>query len=81
FVTDTLAIGYHFKPFSFMKSPTFRMNFSNLTGSIVRVGTTGVTNNLHNVTLLDGSTLAGSSGASFYVLPRFSMTGTISTDF
>lgn len=81
FVTDTLAIGYHFKPFSFMKSPTFRMNFSNLTGSIVRVGTTGVTNNLNSVTLLDGSTLAGGSGASFYVMPRFSMTGTISTDF
>ncbi|WP_242010554.1 TonB-dependent receptor [Acetobacter musti] len=81
FVTDTLAIGYHFKPFSFMKSPTFRLNFSNLTGSIVRVGTTGVANNLHNVTLLDGSTLAGGSGASFYVLPRFSMTGTVSTDF
>lgn len=81
FVTNTLALGYHFKPLYFLKTPTFRLNFSNLTASIIRVGTTGITNNYHNVTLLDGSTLAGSSGASFYVLPRFSMTGTVSSDF
>ncbi|MFT9380837.1 MULTISPECIES: TonB-dependent receptor [unclassified Gluconobacter] len=81
FVTNTLALGYHFKPLYFLRTPTFRLNFSNLTGSIIRVGTTGITNNYHNVTLLDGSTLAGSNGASFYVLPRFSMTGTISSDF
>ncbi|MDT8871768.1 hypothetical protein RAA17_13295 [Komagataeibacter rhaeticus] len=81
FVTDTLAVGYHFRPLSFAKTPTIRLNFSNLTGSIVRVGTTGVANNMNAVTLLNGQTVAGGAGASFYVLPRFSMTGTISTDF
>lgn len=81
FVTNTLAVGYHFKPFMFLKSPTFRLNFSNITGSIIRVGTTGPANNYRPVTLLDGSTLAAGSGAQFYVLPRFSMTGTVSTSF
>lgn len=81
FVTDTLALGYHFHPISFMKTPTFRLNFTNLTGSIVRVGTTGVAYNMHDVTLLNGQTAAGGGGANFYVMPRFSMTGTISTDF
>ncbi|MBB3884900.1 hypothetical protein [Acetobacter oeni] len=44
-VSDTLTIGYRFKPFLYAKIPTFRMNFTNLTGSIVRTGPTGVTTN------------------------------------
>lgn len=37
---------------------------------------------MNQVMLLNGhDTAAAGAGASFYVLPRFSMTGTISTDF
>ncbi|WP_395494640.1 TonB-dependent receptor [Acetobacter sp. KSO5] len=81
YVTDTLSLGYRFSPFFVAKSPTFRLNFTNLTGSLVRTGTTGVANNYRAVTLLNGESIAGSGGASFYVEPRFSMTGTISTSF
>ncbi|MBB2180596.1 TonB-dependent receptor plug domain-containing protein [Gluconacetobacter tumulicola] len=81
YVTDSLSIGYHFKPYSFARSPTFKLNFQNLTGAVVRTGPVGIATNLHQATLLDGSMLAAGSGAEFYVLPRFSMTGTISTDF
>ena len=43
---------------------------------MVRTGTTGVAHNYHAVTLLHGQQIAGSTGAQFYVEPRFSMTGT-----
>ncbi|WP_408884377.1 TonB-dependent receptor [Komagataeibacter swingsii] len=81
YVTDTISLGYRFSPFLVAKSPTFRLNFTNLTGSMVRTGTTGVADNYHAVMLLNGQHIAGSSGAQFYVEPRFSMTGTISTSF
>ncbi|MFT9408960.1 TonB-dependent receptor [Acetobacter fabarum] len=81
YVTDSLSVGYRFKPFSFLKSPTFKMNFQNLTGAVVRTGPVGIATNATQGQLLDGTTLAAGSGAQFYVLPRFSMTGTISTDF
>ncbi|MBB2199143.1 TonB-dependent receptor plug domain-containing protein [Gluconacetobacter sp. 1c LMG 22058] len=81
YVSDSLSIGYHFKPYSFARSPTFKLNFQNLTGAVVRTGPVGIATNLHQASLLDGSTLAAGSGAEFYVMPRFSMTGSISTDF
>lgn len=81
YVTDTLSLGYHFKPFLFAKSPTFRLNFTNLTGSIVRTGAVGVGTNMRSVLLMNGNMSKTGSGAQFYVEPRFSMTGTVSTSF
>ncbi|MBB2201115.1 TonB-dependent receptor [Gluconacetobacter tumulisoli] len=85
YVTDTLSLGYHFAPFLFAKSPTFRLNFTNLTGSIVRTGAMGVVYsakdlNAHPVWSGNLAPYAG-YGNSFMVEPRFSMTGTISTAF
>lgn len=81
FVTNSLTVGYHFKPFFYAKSPTLRLNFTNLTGSIVRTGVTGVASNAHAMTLLNGSTVSDTSPNTYLVEPRFSMTGTISTSF
>lgn len=81
YVTDTLSLGYHFKPFYYAKSPTIRLNFTNLTGSIVRTGSNGVGNNAYAVRLLNGNMTKTASSAQFYVEPRFSMTGTLSTSF
>ncbi|UMM08254.1 TonB-dependent receptor [Gluconobacter frateurii] len=81
YVTDTLSLGYHFKPVWYAKSPTIRLNFTNLTGSIVRTGVAGVGTNASAVRLMNGNFAAATSGAQFYVTPRFSMTGTISTAF
>lgn len=81
YITDSVALGYRFKSFGFLKSPTFRMNFSNITGSFVRTGTTGVANFAHNTILLNGQSTGAGSGAQFYLEPRFNMTGTISTEF
>jgi iron complex outermembrane recepter protein len=85
YVTDTLSLGYHFKPFMYAKSPTFRLNFTNLTGSIVRTGAMGVVYSAKDVNALpvwSGNMPAYyGTGNSFMVEPRFSMTGTISTGF
>lgn len=82
FVSDSISVGYHFKPFGFLKSPTFRLNFNNITGSIVRTLPKGIATNLNATTLLNGTDVAAAtSGAQFYVMPRFNMTGTVSTAF
>jgi len=83
YVTNTLSLGYHFKPFGFMKSPTFKLNFTNLTGAIERTGAMGAVYSRN-----DPSTVWSGSGASytgygnsFMVVPRFTMAGTVSTSF
>ncbi|GCE84341.1 TonB-dependent receptor [Komagataeibacter diospyri] len=88
YVTDTLSLGYHFKPFMYAKSPSFKLNFSNLTGSIVRTGAMGA---IYHAGSQSGSypvfygasspTGRAADGNSFMVEPRFTMTGTISTSF
>mgnify|MGYP003362424959 CR=1 FL=1 len=87
YVTDTLSLGYHFKPFMYAKSPTFKLNFSNLTGSIVRTGAMGAiyhagTQGGYPVYYGAASALGrAAQGNSFMVEPRFTMTGTVSTSF
>jgi len=81
YVTDTLSLGYHFKPYKFLKAPSVKLNFTNLTGAIVRTGSYGVGTNATLLRLMNGNMIASTSEAQFYVEPRFSMTGTISTSF
>nr|WP_246385185.1 TonB-dependent receptor [Gluconacetobacter asukensis] len=85
YVTDTLSLGYHFPAFLFAKSPTFRLNFTNLTGSIVRTGAMGVVyrgSDLNSHYVYSGSAAPTLGyGNSFMVEPRFTMTGTVSTAF
>lgn len=72
YVTNTLSLGYHFKPFGFVKSPTFKLNFTNPTGSIVRTGAMGAIYSVKDT---------ASAANGFMVEPRFTMTGTVSTSF
>lgn len=82
YVSDTLSLGYRFKPILFAKSPEFKINFTNITGSVIRTGAKGIGTNIYPVSLVNGSQgPAAGSGAQFYVEPRFSMTGTVSTAF
>lgn len=87
YVTNTLSLGYHFKPFGFLQSPTFKLNFTNLTGSIVRTGAMGAVYrgsdlNSHPVWSGSGSNTGGLGyGNSFMVEPRFTMVGSVSTSF
>ena len=74
YVTDTLSLGYHFKPMAFLKSPTFKLNFTNLTGSIVRTGAMGAIYKASDSN-------ADGTGNSFMVEPRFTMVGSVSTSF
>ena len=81
YYTDSLSLGYHFPKIWRAQSPTFQLNFTNLTGSIVRTGANGIATANSAVTLMNGNQISQSGGAEFYVEPRFSMTGTISTSF
>ena len=85
YVTDTLSLGYRFKPFMYAKSPTFRLNFTNLTGSVVRTGAMGAIYSAGNQggynVYYGASGGRSANGNSFMVEPRFTMTGTISTSF
>ena len=83
YVTDSLSLGYHFKPVGFLKSPTFKLNFTNLTGSIVRSGAMGAVYSAHDTsTVYSGSSAAYTGyGNAFMLEPRFTMTGTVSTSF
>ncbi|WP_084366802.1 TonB-dependent receptor [Neokomagataea thailandica] len=81
YITDTLSLGYHFKPVWYAQSPTVRLNFTNLTGAVVRTGAVGVGTNATAVRLMNGNMSGAGSSAQFFVQPRFSMTGTISTSF
>lgn len=81
YITNTLSLGYHFKPVWYAQSPTIRLNFTNLTGAVVRTGVVGVGTNATAVRLMNGNMSGAGSSAQFFVQPRFSMTGTISTSF
>ncbi|GEC61925.1 hypothetical protein GOX01_22560 [Gluconobacter oxydans] len=83
YVTDTLSTGYHFKPFLFAQSPTFRLNFTNLTGSVVRTGAMGAVYSAKDPSTVYSGNMASYTGYgnSFMVAPRFTMTGTVSTAF
>jgi iron complex outermembrane recepter protein len=82
YITNAVSLGYHFKPIGPAKTPTFRLNLRNLTGAVVRSSIYGVALNRNAVTLVDGTAgPAAGAGAQFWLEPRFTITGTISTDF
>ncbi|GAN60143.1 TonB-dependent receptor [Acetobacter cibinongensis] len=81
YFTDSIAVGYRFPSFGFVKAPVFRMNFNNITGSFVRTGAYGLTNNAHATTGVYGSAVSASGSPTYYLYPRFNMTGTLSVSF
>ncbi|MDL2172540.1 MULTISPECIES: TonB-dependent receptor [Asaia] len=81
YVTDNLAIGYRFKSFGAMKTPKFQLNFSNLGGSFIRTGVSGLVANAQTTKGIYGSTVSASGSPTYYLYPRFSITGNISVGF
>lgn len=81
YFTDSIAIGYRFPSVGFAQTPTFRLNFNNITGSLTRTGVYSLANNAHATTGLYGSAISASGTPNYYLYPRFNMTGTVSVSF
>lgn len=83
YITNTIAIGYHFSDIGAMKHPTIRFNFTNITGSIVRTGALGAVYSGHDPSVVwSGSQPSYTGyGNSFFVVPRFTIGGTLSSSF
>ncbi|GBQ12942.1 TonB-dependent receptor [Swaminathania salitolerans] len=83
FVTNTISLGYRFHPVGIAQSPTFKLNFANVTGSIVRTGAMGAIYSARDPSTVYSGSLAPYTGYgnSFMTNARFSMTGTVSTQF
>ena len=83
FVTNTISLGYRFHPVGIAQSPTIKLNFANVTGSIVRTGAMGAIYSAKDPsTVYSGSSAPYTGyGNSFMTAARFTMTGTVSTSF
>ncbi|ETC98037.1 TonB-dependent receptor [Asaia sp. SF2.1] len=83
FVTNTISLGYRFKPIGIAQSPTIKLNFANVTGSIVRTGAMGAIYSAKDPSTVYSGSLAPYTGYgnSFMTAARFTMTGTVSTSF
>lgn len=81
YFTLNAVIGYRFDDmFGFLKSPTIRLNLSNLTNTVALTGPATITNNQSTVTGVKGSTISGST-AYYYVNQGFAGMLTISAAF
>ncbi|GBQ22960.1 TonB-dependent receptor [Gluconacetobacter sacchari DSM 12717] len=81
YFTDSLGIGVRFKNFQYFKAPVFKLNLNNITGSFLRTGVASVINNARQTVGVNGNLIASSGAATYYLYPRFNITGTISTAF
>lgn len=81
YVTDSLAVGYRFPSYWLFSKPVFKLNLNNITGAFVRTGMYSTAANYHSVNGIYGSIIPATSGASFYLMPRFNITGSVSTEF
>ncbi|WP_342629353.1 hypothetical protein AAC691_06250 [Nguyenibacter vanlangensis] len=81
YFTNSLGIGVRFKGVGFFKNPVFRLNANNLTGAFLRTGVASVVNNARETLGVYGNAIASSGGATYYLYPRFNITGTISSSF
>ncbi|MFT8464759.1 TonB-dependent receptor [Acetobacter persici] len=81
YITDSLALGYRFPSFRYVKNPVFKLNFNNITGAFVRTGALSIRSNYLATTGLYGSPIPSAGSASFYLMPRFNMTGSLSIEF
>ncbi|WP_323991639.1 TonB-dependent receptor domain-containing protein [Nguyenibacter sp. L1] len=81
YFTNSLGIGVRFKGVGFFKNPVFKLNANNLTGAFLRTGVASVVNNARETLGVYGNAIASSGGATYYLYPRFNITGTISSSF
>ncbi|NHN86775.1 TonB-dependent receptor plug domain-containing protein [Acetobacter musti] len=80
YVTDSVTLGYRLKQLSLLKAPQFQLNLSNITGAVRRTGVYSFTSNALATRGVYGTTIAGSA-PTYYLLPGFTMMGTLSTSF
>ncbi|QEH96995.1 TonB-dependent receptor [Gluconobacter thailandicus] len=81
YFTNSLTFGYHFPKFFIAKSPTFKLNFANLTGQNKLGGVYGFSNNARATTGVYGNAISADSTPTYTPSPSFNMMGTISTSF
>lgn len=81
YFTNTIALGYHFPKVWIAQSPTFRLNFSNVTGQNKLGSVYSFTNNAKSTVGVFGHPIAASSAPTYAPLPSFAMIGTVSTSF
>lgn len=81
YFSNTIALGYHFPKVWIAQSPTFRLNFSNVTGQNKLGSVYSFANNAKPTVGVYGHTIAASSSPTYAPLPSFSMIGTVSTSF
>ncbi len=81
YFSDNLAVGYHIPKFGVVKSSTFRINASNLTGQYSRNGNYSTGTNARATTGVYGHMIASSGSPTYVIMPAFSLMGTYSADF
>lgn len=81
YITDNLSLGYRFNSYGRFKAPKFQLNFSNLGGDFVRTGAYSLVSNAKAAKGIYGSTISSSGTPTYYLYPRFSVTGNISVGF
>ena len=81
YFTNTIALGYHFPKVWIAQSPTFRLNFSNVTGQNKLGSVYSFANNARPTVGVYGHAIAASSAPTYAPLPSFAMIGTVSTSF
>ncbi|MBM9400193.1 TonB-dependent receptor [Gluconacetobacter azotocaptans] len=81
YFTNSIALGYHFPTMWIAKSPTFRLNFSNVTGQNKLGGVYAFSNNAKSTVGVNGHAIAADSAPTYSPMPPFSMMGTLSTSF
>ncbi|MFT8366951.1 MAG: TonB-dependent receptor, partial [Gluconobacter cerinus] len=81
YLTDNLSLGYRFNSYGRFKAPKFQLNFSNLGGDFVRTGAYSLVSNAKAAKGVYGSTISASGTPTYYLYPRFSVTGNISVGF
>ena len=77
YFSNTIALGYHFPKVWIAQSPTFRLNFSNVTGQNKLGSVYSFSNNARSTVGIYGHKIAADSSPTYAPLPSFSMIGTV----
>ena len=76
-----MGLGYRIPDFSFLKGPKFQVNFVNLGASKYLSGVSSITTNSKSHMGLNGTEIAASSPANYYIGPAFTAAFSLSTGF
>ncbi|OAJ68715.1 TonB-dependent receptor [Gluconobacter cerinus] len=81
YFSDSLTLGYHLPKFFIAQSPTFKLNFTNLTSQYKLGGVYYFSNNARATTGVYGHKIGADTAPTYYIMPPFAMMGTLSTSF